>query len=452
MDLLDFITQHEMFPRGGTVLCAVSGGADSVYLLHRLSLLRAPFACGFTLIAAHYNHHLRGEESDRDERFVRELIEEHCGMARIVNGVGEYALPPVELIVGGGDVAAEAKRRRQGIEETAREMRYAFLYETARNLGADVIATAHTADDNLETLLLHLVRGTGLQGLTAIPPRQGMLVRPLLATTRREIEEYLRLYGIPHIEDSSNADETYSRNRMRRQIIPALEGFNPALRENAIDTIRYLRTDNGYLNDQAAQLTAQARVTQEGVSIDAQVIARAPDALAPRAARQLLGLLTGGGADYAAAHLEAVVALCRGDNPSAEAHLPGGVTARRVYGELLLTTRPDPPPLEGFVPVRGDNPVPGTDWTLRLGGEPWPGLEVRPRKTGDALALRGRPRRTLKKLFIDEKVPRRERERIPVLADGDGVVAVAGFGPNAAHPRYGDMELEFVRRNPPVIA
>ena len=398
-----------------------------------------------SLTAAHYNHHLRGSESDRDEAFVRELVARRYGAAHIVDGAGEYTLPPVKLIVGHGDVAAEAKRRKQGIEETARDMRYAFLYEAARAVGADAIATAHTADDNLETLLLHLVRGTGLQGLTGIPPRQGMLVRPLLATTRREIEDYLRLYAIPHVEDSSNADENYSRNKMRRQVVPLLERFNPALRENSIDTIRYLRADNDYLNAQAAALTAPAQVTAEGVSIDAQALAQAPAALAPRIARQLLALLTGGRTDSAAAHLVAVTAVCRGKDPSAEAHLPGGVTARREYDKLVLTDRPDPPPLTPFAPRRGDNPVPGTDWTLRLDADPWPGLTVRPRRMGDELTLPGRPRRSLKKLFIDQKIPRRLRDRIPVLADEDGVLAVAGFGPNAAHPAFGKVRFAFER-------
>lgn len=449
MNLFDFASQHHMFPRGSTVLCAVSGGADSIYLLERLHGARAPCLLDFTVVAAHYNHHLRGEESDRDEQFVRSFVSNWCGEEHITSHLpgqeGDYIVPPVKLIVGHGDVAAEAKRRKQGIEETAREMRYAFLYETARAVGADVIATAHTADDNLETLLLHLARGCGLQGLTGIPPRQGMLVRPMLTTTRREIEDYLRRYSLPHIEDSSNADETYSRNKMRRQVLPLLEQFNPALRENSVDTIRYLRADNDYLNAQAAELTAQASMSGGDVSIPAALIARAPDPLAVRAVRELLAKTAGGATDCTAAHLEAVVALCRGDNPSGEVHLPLGRAARRVYGTLRITDRPPPPPLAAFAPVRGENPVPGTDWVLRLDGDPWLGLTVRPRQTGDEIVLPGRPRRTLKKLFIDKKIPRLERERVPVLADGDGVLAVAGLGGNTAHPRTGTARAEFVR-------
>lgn len=448
MNLFDFVTQHNMFPRGGTVLCAVSGGADSIYLLHRLALLRAPFACGFTLAAAHYNHHLRGEESDRDEAFVRQFVEELVPPGSVHTWCWDHQEapePPVKLIVGHGDVAAEAKRRKKGIEETAREMRYEFLFRTAEQVGADVIATAHTADDNLETLLLHLVRGTGLQGLTGIPPRQGMLVRPLLSTTRREIEDYLRLYGIPHVEDSSNADERYARNRMRRQVIPLLERFNPALRENSIDAIRYLRADNDCLNAQAARIAAQAQVTEGSVSIAVAAVAQAPDPLAVRAVRGLLAMTAGGATDCTAAHLEAIVSLCRGDSPSAEARLPGGRTARRVYDRLVITDRPPPPPLEPFTPRRGENPVPGTDWTLKLDADPWPGLVIRPRQTGDEIVLPGRPRRTLKKLFIDKKIPRRLRERIPVLADGDGVVAVAGLGVNTVHPVFGKVAFAFER-------
>ena len=447
--------QTALLPRGGTVLCAVSGGADSVYLLHRLALLRAPFACDFTLVAAHYNHRLRGAESDRDEAFVRRFVEGLVPPGSVHTWCWDHQEapePPVRLIVGGGDVAAEAKRRGQGIEETAREMRYAFLYETARAVGADVIATAHTADDNLETILLHLVRGSGLQGLTGIAPKQGMVVRPLLSTTRREIEDYLRLYGIPHMEDSSNADERYARNRMRRQVIPLLEGFNPALRENSIDTIRYLRADNDCLNAQAERIAAQAQVTEGGVSIAAAAVARAPDPLAVRAVRQLLAVTAGGTTNCAAAHLEAVVALCRGDSPSAEARLPGGRTARRVYDRLVITDRPPPPPLEPFAPRRGENPVPGTDWTLRLDAGPWPGLVVRPRQPGDEIVLPGRSRRSLKKLFIDQKIPRRWRERVPVLADAGGVLAVAGLGPNTVHPRCGDVGFEFVYGNPPATS
>jgi len=409
------------------VLCAVSGGADSIYLLHRLCHLRGPL--GFTLIAAHYNHHLRGAESDRDEAFVRSFVSQYCPAQPL------YSLPPVELIVGHGDVAAEAKRRRQGIEETARQMRYDFLHKTARNTGASRIAVAHNADDNVETLLLHLIRGTGLQGLTGIPPRRGMVVRPLLNTSRQEIEASLARDRLPHVEDSSNADRRYARNLLRAQVLPVLRELDSDLAVHCADTFRYLRADNDYLNALAADLSKKAVIEDGAVSLPVLFLSGAPGPVAVRVARQLLALTPGGSTDCTGAHLEAILELCRSDRPSGEVCLPHGLTARRAYGKLILTHAPPPGPLAPLSPVRGENPVPGTGWTLVLDGEPWPGLVVRSRRQGDEIALPGRPRRSLKKLFIDRKVPRWDRENIPVAADGGGVIAVAGFGPNRTHPR-----------------
>lgn len=441
---ITLIRDYDMIPPGAKVLCAVSGGADSVCLLHRLYWLRLISPDPFTLVAVHFNHHLRGEESDRDEQFVRDFVfatNSKYGRC-FTHDKGWIPIPPIDLIVGHGDVAAEAKARKQGIEETAREMRYAFLYETAQKIGAARIATAHNADDNLETILLNLTRGTGLQGLTGIAPRQGILIRPLLTTTRQEIMKHLRIYSLPHVEDSSNTDEAYSRNKMRHRVLPLLEEFNPALRENSIDTIRYLRSDNDYLNAQAALISAQARQGPEGISITASAIAQAPDPLAIRAVRQLLAKMPGGSTDCTAAHLEGLVALCRGNDPSVLLHLPHGVTARREYDRLIIADRPiAPPPLEPMALQEGENPVPGTGWTVVLEGPPWPGLVVRPRQTGDGITLPNGHRRSLKRLFIDKKIPRLERDIIPVVADGEGVLAVAGFGPNLSHPRFQCVQI-----------
>ena len=154
------------------MLCAVSGGADSVCLLHALYRLRPRL--GFSLAAAHYDHRLRGEES-AGRRFVEQFVALCCGAQRLPDG---RVLPPVPLFLGSGDVAGQARARGTGLEETARDMRYAFLRQAAREAGADRIATAHTADDNAETLLLHLARGTGLRGLGGIPRPGGRSSAP----------------------------------------------------------------------------------------------------------------------------------------------------------------------------------------------------------------------------------------------------------------------------------
>lgn len=440
------ITEYGMLPPGGKVLCALSGGADSMCLLHLLAGLAGEV--GFSLSAAHYNHQLRGEESDRDEHFVR---------ARCA----EYAIP---LTVGTGDVAAAARAQGRGIEETARRMRYAFLQAAAEAMGDALIATAHHADDNGETLLLHLIRGSGLQGLTGISPRRGNLVRPLLTVTRAEVEGYLSLHGVPYVEDSTNADTAHTRNYLRHTIFPLLRELNPRVVESLSDTATYLRADNDFLNAQAMAICQNARWAEDNLVIEARLLADAPRAVAPRAARRLLEMMGDGDfgsaepssrgdseravgrarqdTNCSAAHLNAIVDLCRGDDPSAVCFLPGGMLAQRVYRELLLTTEQDP--LPPFTPVplaEGENPIPGTVWTVALHGPPTDGLTARSRQQGDEITLSKRGSKTVKKLFIDEKIPRREREHIPIVADGNGVLAVAGFGMNTAHPAYGKIEI-----------
>ena len=439
------IDEYDMLPPGCTVVCAVSGGADSICLLHRLNQLRA--IRPFTLVAAHYNHHLRGAESDRDEAFVKRWVEDWCGPDP---AAGQPPLPAVRLITGGGDVSGEAKRLGLGLEETARRMRYAFLEEAARAVGADRIATAHTADDNAETVLLHLIRGSGLQGLTGIRPRQGRLVRPLLTTTRREIEDYLELYHIPHVEDSTNQDDAYTRNQVRHQVIPLLDEINPWFVPRMADTIRYLRSDNDYLSAQAAAVARRARPAGDGgLSISAALLASQPDPIAVRIVSCLLGRL--GEFQFRAAHLTAVVALSRSPAPSGAVSLPHCLTARRVYGELILVrgARRSPPFAPVSLSVPGEAVLPSIGWTIacrraeapeqppdtpdhfflnpsRLTGP----LVIRPRLTGDTITLPRRRAKTVKKLLIDAKVPRWDRDRLPLLADASGPLWLAGFGPD----------------------
>ncbi|WP_242848516.1 tRNA lysidine(34) synthetase TilS [Intestinimonas butyriciproducens] len=439
------IDEYDMLPPGCTVVCAVSGGADSICLLHRLNQLRA--IRPFTLVAAHYNHHLRGAESDRDEAFVKRWVEDWCGPDP---AAGQPPLPAVRLITGGGDVSGEAKRLGLGLEETARRMRYAFLEEAARAVGADRIATAHTADDNAETVLLHLIRGSGLQGLTGIRPRHGRLVRPLLTTTRREIEDYLELYHIPHVEDSTNQDDAYTRNQVRHQVIPLLDEINPWFVPRMADTIRYLRSDNDYLSAQAAAVARRARPAGDGgLSISAALLASQPDPIAVRIVSCLLGRL--GEFQFRAAHLTAVVALSRSPAPSGAVSLPHSLTARRVYGELILVrgARRSPPFAPVSLSVPGEAVLPSIGWTIacrraeapeqppdtpdhfflnpsRLTGP----LVIRPRLTGDTITLPRRRAKTVKKLLIDAKVPRWDRDRLPLLADASGPLWLAGFGPD----------------------
>ena len=235
----DLIQKYNMFPKGCRVLCAVSGGADSMCLLHWLYEIRGEY--GFTLFAAHFEHGLRGEESVRDAEFSRE----------------QCRLLDIPFTLGRGRAAEFAEERKIGTEEAARDLRYRFLEETADRLGCDRIATAHNLNDNAETILMNLCRGAGTRGLAGIPPVRGRLVRPLLNTARDEIERYLAERGVPHMEDSSNRSDEYTRNRIRHQVLPLLVGENPSVLRAFCRSAELLREDDDCLCRQAEAFLQQ---------------------------------------------------------------------------------------------------------------------------------------------------------------------------------------------------
>lgn len=442
--------EYDMLPSEGLVLCAVSGGIDSMALLHALCALRAHY--GFSVAAAHFNHHLRAEASEHDADFVRA----HCAHIDLPCYLGE------------GNVRVEAAARGTGIEETARAMRYAFLEETAAQTKAVRIATAHHADDNLETLLLHLTRGTGLRGLCGIPPRRGTIIRPFLELSRAEIEAYLQRNHIPFAEDETNADTGFSRNRLRHELIPVLRSLNPNLTRATATAMRSLREDEAYLEAQAAALFHCANRAEDGMVLPVDVLCRAPRAVAIRTLQRILEEIEAPPAS--AVHLRGILAIAAGDNPAAALHLPGGVLVHRVYGDLLLAWDRDHeplPPLEPL-PLARNAVVQAGDWQVScrevlcptdavqtathcyLRAEGLDALTLRARTVGDFLALPGRRNKTLKKLLIEEKIPRRERERLPVLVCGERVLAVAGLGAARdalASPGVAALELHFIKGN-----
>lgn len=438
--------EYDMLPAGALVLCAVSGGADSMCLLHRLYCMAPEW--GFSLACAHFNHNLRGSESLRDEEFVRSWCQKHC----------------VPFFAGNADVTAEAVRLGRGIEETARILRYDFLDRVAEKCGANRIATAHTANDNAETVLLHLVRGAGLPGLTGIPPRRGNVVRPLLTTTRAEVEEYCRMNELAYVEDSTNADEKYTRNFMRHRVMPLLEQMNPCVVETLSATTDRLRMDNELLEKLVEEAVTQARVTAEGVKISVQILNDLPHAVASRTVRRLLER-AGGGKTCMSAHISAVRNLCRSNDPSGKVDLPG-LKVQRIYGDVLLSPGQGEIDLpEATLVCEGERVSYGTTgWSVICRRTVCPeknfknpdaffvaddkisgALVLRPRRTGDSIKLPGRGTKVLKKLLIDEKIPSAERDYLPVLADDAGVLAVASFGPDVARlAQPGETALEII--------
>lgn len=249
-----FIEEKHLFVRSDKVLVALSGGADSV------ALLRVLLQLGYACEAAHCNFHLRGEESVRDERFVRDLTER----------LG------VPLHVTHFDTQAYAASKSISIEMAARELRYAWFAERLRACGAKVVAVAHHRDDSVETFLLNLVRGTGIDGLQGIRPVNGEVVRPLLCVSRAEILDYLASLGQDYVTDSTNLQDEFMRNKLRLHVIPLLETLNPSVSETIAETARRL-SDVAVVYHKAME-EAKQRVMPDGETIDIPALCREPGA------------------------------------------------------------------------------------------------------------------------------------------------------------------------------
>lgn len=412
--------RYDLIPPGGRVLCALSGGADSMYLLCRL--LEGAGQGGYQVEAAHFNHGLR-PTAGRDEAFVRSWCRR----------VG------VPLTVGAGDVAAAARRAGMGLEECARSLRYDFLEHTADVRGCSAIATGHHAGDNAETVLMHLIRGSGLRGLTGIPQRRGRVIRPMLTLERQEVEGYLKGHGVPHVEDESNADPAFTRNRIRTQVLPLLEQINPQAVGHIAAAAARLALDEEELSAQGGRLAALASQTPEGWSLPAQALAQAPRPIALRAVGMLLARV---GLGDRAVHREGVLALAVGRSPSGRLDVAGG-TVYRSYEALVFTTQPALAAPQAQPLQEGENPW--GRWVITA----WPAVcpakgyvnagefylkpgdyVIRPRRPGDGLRLGRRPWKSLKKLMIERCVPLRERPTVPVLSLGGRAAAAGGLGPD----------------------
>jgi tRNA(Ile)-lysidine synthase len=441
------------------VLVAVSGGPDSLALLHALCALREELS--IHLVAAHLNHRMRPAECEADAQFI------------LATGAG-WGIP---VDIGARDVTAFARRTGLSLEEAGREARYRFFGRAARRHRCDTIATAHTADDQAETVLLHLLRGTGLDGLAGIPAcrplRSGrptpVVVRPLLAVTRRVVMAYCHSHGLQPRTDITNESPEFLRNRVRRELMPLLEaGYSPAVRRHLLRLARLAEEETALLNEQARELLRAAREDHGGSTLERvegrssdhlsrAVLKSAPQALARRALRlslhellpgpppewstvdRLLGLLDGktpgfplpGGRHVArATHQALILEPQRQEAPFLEAastplaipgvtHLPWG--AGRIITRLVGTgedTMPSSP--AELLPLPPGQALLDRD---RVVGA----LTVRPPCPGDRIQPLGmRGSRKLQDLLTDRKLPAAARRRLPVVCDEEKLVWVAG--------------------------
>ncbi len=425
--VLETIRKYELLKEGDRVVVGISGGADSVALLHCLAKGLPQYR--LKLVACHVNHRLRGAESDRDEAFVRSLC-------------SQYEIPCHVL---SEDVAALAKERGTGIEECGRELRYRFFRETAAGYGEGTkIATAHTLSDQAETVLFRLARGTGLRGLCGIPPMRGAVVRPLLNVTRKEVERYCAENGLDFVADSSNADVSYSRNRLRLEVVPQLQKINPSFLGTLSGTVESLCEDDRFLWETAARRLCDA---DENEGYSALFVAKQPDSLRRRMLMLICrenGLRAG---REKLKELDQIIQLNHGT-----INMSGRITATVEKNLLSFREKEAPVLFQAFPLETGMLTFPSgiaynitivpsgslqenvnrnfatdiLDCDKILGS-----ITVRPRLPGDEMTLfRRGVTKSLKKLYNEAKIPVEKRGLLAVLADEQGVIWVEGFGPS----------------------
>ncbi len=318
------LREYEMLRSGDRVTVGFSGGADSVCLLHLLVSLQAEL--GISVSALHIHHNIRGAEADRDAAFCKSFC-------------AQYGIPFETVYI---DVPRTAKETHESTETCARRLRYSvFSEKTAQNCK---IATAHTADDNAETVLWNLTRGTGMAGLCGIPPVRGNIIRPILFCTRDEVEAYCASNKLSFMTDSTNLSPDYTRNRIRAEVLPVLKALNPAVLSAVTRMCAQMRTENEALDALCDELLQDVQTAE----IPLALFKNQPKAIACRLLHRILQEKTD--ADITAAHIEAAYALLF---KNGRATLPGGVTVRSRGGFLEFPTADAAEPFEIPLPLRG---------------------------------------------------------------------------------------------------
>jgi tRNA(Ile)-lysidine synthase len=439
------IRRHALFGPDDGVAVALSGGSDSVALAWLVHEIAARGGCRF-VGAIHVNHGLRGDASDGDEAFCLALAE-------------RLAVPFDSMRV---DVAALARARHRSLEWAARDARDACFTQAAARLGASRVATGHTLDDQAETVLLRLLRGAGVRGLAAIRPRRGLIVRPLIDCRRADLGRYLADRGETSRHDASNDDRAIARNRIRHDLLPVVERVAPRGVQALARFAAQSRDLEAFLSRAARDAARTVVLPPEHgrARIDAAALAELPAVLA----RHLLLVLAEDvrpGVALSTRHLEALLSLAAADKQSGHLDLPGLTVERQGRVICLTPARPvNTSSTRGVVPegeatrfervlqVPGSVDVPEAGVTISAAAEdriePTPAggravrvqagsvrppFTVRNRRIGDRLRPLGAPgRRKLQDLLVDRKVPRSERDRVPIVVDASGrIVWVAGL-------------------------
>jgi tRNA(Ile)-lysidine synthase len=405
-----FIRENDLISPDRAVGVGASGGIDSMALLFLLKRM------GFLVCALHFEHGIRGEESRADADFVRRYCQENN----------------IPFVMESGDAPEYAKQHKLSLESAARELRYAFFERS----GLEAVATAHHMDDNAESILMHIARGCGIDGLAGIHMRQDRIVRPFLCVTRQEIEAYAQENRISYVTDKTNADVRYTRNRVRHLVMEELKKINPdiagafgRLSQNAQETMRMI----------GAQADRVSVAYDEfGGSVDAAVLHSLDE---PVAREVLLRMCAHAGyrTDIELVHIKSVLELCR---TGAFMQIKKGIFAKYLYGRLIIYKKSDRINDVSFcVPLADETHIPGgvirktaeclnkrnEDRFCETFGHLPDDAVVRSRKAGDVFAPFGSGEKKLKDYMIDQKIPREMRDSVPLVATGNRIIWVVGY-------------------------
>lgn len=443
------IEQHAMFSQGDKVLVGVSGGPDSVALVHLLNTLSSAYA--IELAVAHLNHGLRPQVDHQETEYVEQLAKTLGLVFHTEN--------------------AQLDHNQGSLEELARDARYRFFNSLAQKHGYTKIALGHQADDDAESVLLHLFRGSGLRGLCGIPPvRDNRIVRPLIDLHRDQIVDYLKTRGIQYMLDASNADPRFDRNRIRHHLLPLLqEQYNPNLTATLHRMAGLCRDEDQWVEDHLEPLHKKIKIasTPRRLTLDAGLLADQPLAVQRRLLRSAMRQWRGHLKRISAFHIEALIHLLSPDRSEGRINLPKGLAIERRANEMRFTCLENPrhfpdPETVSFchtitsaqsMPDKIDIPEAGAGMTLTITAPPDPDtfqksdnstawfdidrlvfpLYLRNAAPGDRFAPLGtHGTQKLKNLFIDSKIPRAQRNRTPVLASSDTIYWVAGLRRSSA--------------------
>jgi tRNA(Ile)-lysidine synthase len=425
------IERYEMIEPRDHIGVAVSGGVDSIALLDILADLRDEL--NISLVVLHLNHGIRGKEAERDQQFVEALSK-------------EYALPCFDKVV---DCPAYSKEYSLSTQEAARELRYLFFEEAIQAHALDKVAMGQTADDQAETVLMRFLTRGGTRGLKGIPPLRGPYIRPLIDVWRDELLEYGKYKGLTFVQDSSNIKTAYLRNRIRHELLPALREYNPNIKERLLQLAQVLGEDESYLGTLTDEVFKRIVSGDDEASIAIPQLLSLPPPLQARVLQHAYAQLTPGGVlEYP--HINSILRMIQEEGGSKRLALPKDLWATRVYDTLILRKGEEIPkgiPAEKRLKIPGRTQLEGFGVAIdavvtegRTSPRPTPHeayldyhqltlpLSVRSVSPGDSfmpLGIDGRKK--LKNFFIDLKIPRSERSKIPLVISGGDICWVAGW-------------------------